>query len=200
MSINWQEVNCKDYTKAIEQANAMHEREMFDKNKTLTQKAALSFYDSFYALKLSNNKTIPATSMYFVSNGENVEKIDFKPETIYKINEVAGLKLDQSNILEYLGFFFANIRNNGYRLSLINDVSDLELKINEMSDITDNIDNYLFPPKATADEKGFYASSCVLLGNNLFAISSHIDNQGKVEILSEEVLLKDLPVHLKRIR
>ena len=55
----------------------------------------------------------------------------------------------------------------------------------------DNIDNYLFPPKATADEKGFYASSCVLLGNNLFAISSHIDNQGKVEILSEEVLLKD---------
>ena len=83
---------------------------------------------------------------------------------------------------------------------MVNNVDDLGLKVNEVSEITDDIDNYIFPTKITADEKGFYASSCVLLGNNLFAISSHVDAKGKLDILSEEVLLKNLPVHLKRIR
>ncbi len=86
--------------------------------------ARLPFYDNFLFYRLTNFSSMPVFSLDFLGDGERYFYVDGSEQAILSINEQFGLRLNEANIVQYLNFYFFNVRSEDGDILLVKNAEE----------------------------------------------------------------------------
>jgi hypothetical protein len=85
----------------------------------------LSFYQDYMVYRITNYATLPCFSLDFLSDGESFHLLDGSPTPLNIVNAKGSLYLTESNVIDYVDFYLANIQGDDGDIYLIRDVETL---------------------------------------------------------------------------
>lgn len=94
---------------------------VFSKEATEVSWRMMPFYSNYRLYRLINYATLPTFTMMYLSNEHEFIPVDGTANPIYAINEKDPIKLSESNVVEYLNFFFSNVQGSEGDIFLIKD-------------------------------------------------------------------------------
>lgn len=103
--MQWYPVEKAQTVKMIENIVSDGLPSLFSMTSTEARCSKLPFYTNFLLYRLTNNATLPAFSMDFLSDGQKFMYLDGSSDPIYRVNATGDLIINDDTVLDYLAFF-----------------------------------------------------------------------------------------------
>lgn len=124
--INWQPLEKDQLNTLIDSVASRGMPGLFSAGSSQGKRSALPFYNGFYIYDLKNFSTLPVFTMQYLGNDSEFFYLDGSPTPIYQVNEnYNALKLDQTNIVDYVSFFFTYVSILEEEADMIRDPENL---------------------------------------------------------------------------
>lgn len=164
---------------------------LFSGNASEASFKPLSFYQDFMVYRVTNFATLPSFSLDFLSNGESFHLLDGSPDPINLVNTIGGLYLNESNVIDYIDFYLANIRGDDGDIYMIRDIENLpfidSLSLDQQMDMKEkHVQPQVMIDK---DTKNFIVSADLFYGGTLLQAGIIVDSRGELEIKPHNMLM-----------
>lgn len=147
MKHKWQKLTKEEITPLLSKIQVEEFKELFKSDSQMeVLRTPLSFYSQFYMYRFTTLASMPSLSLEFLSDGKTFYFLDGAPDPLYYVNEAEKLKLTESNVLDYLLFFFDAVNGTEGEIFLIEDPNDSHF----MSAVSDE-----FKKNVAKEYKGF---------------------------------------------
>ncbi len=191
----WKRLEKKDAHTVLDKLSSDEHAVVFSKDFTEVAYEELSFYSNFKLYRLINYATMPSFSMEYIGDDNVFIPLDGTANPIYAINAEAPIKLTNDNVVEYLDFFFSNVKGSDGDIYLIEDPKKMpaldSLDINQQKNITDNhIPLTILNDEASND---FIVSGTVYYGGCLISATIQVTSDGLINFKDREMLLRGIP-------
>ncbi len=151
----------------------------------------LSFYQDYMVYRITNYATLPCFSLDFLSDGESFHLLDGSPTPLNIVNAKGSLYLTESNVIDYVDFYLANIRGDDGDIYLIRDVETLpfidSLATDQQIELKSNHEN----PTVMIDKNTSYlvVSGDLFYGGTLLKASILVEPSGQLEIKPRDMII-----------
>ncbi len=154
--------------------------------------AKLPFYTNFLLYRLTNNATLPAFSIDFLSNGRQYHYLDGSSQPIYRANATGDLIINDNTVLDYLAFYVHYVPGPEGEILLID--SHKKIMPTGVLDI-DRHRDMLYSHRDInisfdKDTKNYTIKAPMYYGGALVKAIINISEQGHLEIMDYQMLLK----------
>jgi hypothetical protein len=194
--IEWYRLPRAQAADVLGKIGASAESAVFSEQLTEVTWRPLPFYERFKLFRLTNYATLPCFTMDYL--GDDVTGIfyplDGLANTIYNVNEEDKLHLSESNIIDYLDFFFEEVRGPDGDIYLIKNPSDLpilsSLPENQKQSVIEHhralqIDSDIMPGEFNINGTLYYDGS-------LISALIRVQASGRLSIHNQTLLLQGI--------
>lgn len=157
----------------------------------------LPFYPGYRLLDIYDHAVTPPLRRFAIFRPGDVVVIDWTNVPIYGLNQRLPVKLDDSNVAEYVRFFFTYIRGRHGRFIVIEGVDDIQWKEDPPPAARKAIGKMLEPvhvKEKSPDGKTWKLEARVMFKDSLFKTEVHVSQHGDVILANEEILIEDMPI------
>lgn len=189
--MNWQPLEKEQLDTLIDTVASKAMPGLFSVSSSQGKKSSLSFYEGFYLYDLRNYSTLPVFTMQYLGNGKDFFYLDGSSNSIYKVNEqYNAISLDESNILDYIKFFFSYVSMLEEETEMISDPESLPY----YEYLTDQQKNIIENEKNNAgihfdEQTQHFTIRCPLYyGGSLVKAEIDVDKRGHVDVKDYKLL------------
>ncbi len=182
----------------IDVVNKKIDGSIFDPLETTILAIDVPFYPGYRFLNISDHATSPPLQRFvFQKNGTyEFVVIDWTYKTVYLLNKVVPISLNDDNILEYISFFFSYVKGRHGKFIICESVDSIRWKDEPSGNTIKKITNVLQPLKIEEKrEDGIYkVKAFVMLKNSLFGVDIFVNPDGEVKMLNHKIVMENLSV------
>lgn len=169
-----------------------------DGDNSTVIRCPIDFYPSHFLYEISDNKSMPPITRYYVIDEDNKEctLLEYSSECIYKVNAALGVYLTIDNVKEYIKFFFKFARGRHGRFVVLDSVDDMHWQEEPPLAARRAISTMITPIEILQikDNNSFECSACFVFKDSLAKAKIKVHQNGQVEISDEEILVEDMPI------
>ncbi|MBN8520475.1 MAG: hypothetical protein J0L77_01070 [Alphaproteobacteria bacterium] len=156
----------------------------------------VSFYPGYYYADITHHGTLPALSVKVVYNQARAVVMTSRNEPIYALNTSVPLSLTDSNVADYVRFFFMHVRGQQGRFLIIDMVDDINWKEDPAASARKALAKMIVPLSVTGKtpEGSWKLSASMIFKDSLFQTQITVTPSGDVSLSDEELLVESLPV------
>lgn len=164
----------------------------------------LPMYDEAKIICLTSDTWENGVRVCFLENEGNLYRLNGTSPPIHKVNEVAPIRIVESNVLYYISFFCLFVHGEGGPFYVVHDLED-ELLPTGFADCTPQgassartpRDLFRRPRLFGQNERGFLrASALILYANSLFAADFEVQPKGIIEMVEDVPLMEELDAQI----
>lgn len=187
----------KEVSSLLDILNPKFDGSAFDAEKTTILAQDISFYNGYRILDIADFSSLPAKQRFVVfKNADDFFIINFSNEIIYEHNKKIPISLEESNIFDYVRFFFSYVRGKKGNFLVVESVDDINWRDDPPPNARKAIGeliNVLTLEKIDED-KNYNIRACMVFKDSLFRCLVKIDTTGYISLHEEELLVEDIPV------
>ncbi|PZQ49091.1 MAG: hypothetical protein DI551_00110 [Micavibrio aeruginosavorus] len=158
----------------------------------------LSFYPDHTLVELSRHDQYPPVTRAAVlhDKSDKITVLNWTNETIHALNKSAPIALDETNMADYVRFFFHYVRGAHGRFIIIDTVDDIDWREEPAPAGRKALGKMIDPLRIESREKDgtVVFNMCIVFKDSLFAAEAHLKPDGKISMQNEELLVEDIPV------
>jgi hypothetical protein len=175
----------------LEQVTNAADPGLFSKNSSEASFKPLSFYQDYMVYRITNYATLPSFSLDFLSDGESFYLLDGSPKAFEIVNARGSLYLSESNVIDYVEFYLANITADDGDIYMIRDVQSLpfieSLSFDQQADLENKHEQ---AQTVLDDETGDLIALVDLFYNGTLLKSGiTVHPNGKIDIQPREMIM-----------
>ncbi len=180
----------------VDQVNKQVDGTLFDPLETTVLAFDLSFYPGYRFLDVADHATNPPLQHYVLQKDQNYTLLDWTYRPIYKTNELAPVSLNPNNVLDYVRFFFGNVRGRHGRFLVIESLENINWKEEPSPSERKSFGKLISPLKIVEKLKHgvFKLEARMMLKATLFKADIYVEPNGKVVLANHEILQENMPV------
>jgi len=172
--------------------------ESLDEQNSTVIRCPIDFYPAHFLYEVSDNKTMPPMSRFYVIDEENkdFQALEYSSERIYSVNDALGIYLTIDNVKEYIKFFFKFARGCHGRFVILDNVDDIHWQEEPPLAARRAISSMITPIEILQikDNNSFECAACFVFKDSLVKAKIKVHQNGQVEISEEEILVEDMPI------
>jgi hypothetical protein len=180
----------------LDSVNPLVQGMQFDPVETTIMAVNTPFYPGYRLLDVADYSSMPATHRYVLYSPKKAMVLNFTNDPIYSLNHEAPITLDESNVPEYVRFFFSFVRGRHGRFILCENVDDIHWKEDPPPQARKAIGKMVIPitlVKTNADGS-YELQATMVFKDSLFKSGVTVKKDGIVSLHNEELLIEDMPV------
>lgn len=156
----------------------------------------IGFYPGYRFIEVADYEQHPPRRRFVIHKAGTAMPMNGSNEPIYSLNSKAPLKLSDATVVEYVRFFFANVRGRHGRFLITETVDDIQWREEPPPAARKAIGKILVPLTLTGREPdgGYRLSACMMFKDSLFKAAILVRHDGVVSLSDEELLIEDMPV------
>ena len=180
----------------LDKINPRLEGTCFKKGATVIMAQAVSFYPGYRYLDISNHDVSPPSRRYVLYKNDDIVVLNWDNETIYDLNRRTKLCLNEKNIMNYVRFFFSQVRGQKERFVLIENTDDIPWQEEPAAMIKKEIGDRVQPLEIIKgdSESGFLIEERFLFKDSLLKCDVTVSKDGVVSLSGEALLIEEMPV------
>lgn len=157
---------------------------------------ALSFYPGYRFLDIADHNQIPPRRIHALYAPGKLVVLDWTNGPIYAMNQKKLLQLDDSNVAEYVRFFFTFVRGRHGRFLITESVDDIAWKDEPPPTARKAIGNLIEPARLTGTDPdgSYFLTVRMMFKDSLFKANVTVKPDGQVSLSDEELVVEDMPV------
>lgn len=169
---------------------------VFDPLETTVLAQDITFYPGYRLLDIADHSQQPPRRRFVIYSPARHFIVDFSNEPIYAFNRELPIALNESNIDDYVRFFFNHVRGRHGRFIIVEGIDDINWKNDPPMTARRAIGKMIAPVTLERiDEKGHYhLRVCIIFKDSLFRSAVRVEPSGLVSLSDEELLVEDIPV------
>ena len=109
--MRWRRLDRETSQNVLESVKSASDAGLFSLATSEVESAILPFYKDFKAYKVTNYASLPSFSFTYLGDGQFFHFLDGSPEPVVAVNDKGQLQLTETNVTEYLAFYFENVGN-----------------------------------------------------------------------------------------
>ncbi len=122
--MDWHRLDRDKTVNMINSVKSAAESLLFSPTTSEAKCARLPFYTNHLLYRLTNYSSMPVFTMDFIGDGERYHYLDGSDFPIKAINTASGLNLTEDNIIQYLNFYFYNVRTEDGDILILRNISE----------------------------------------------------------------------------
>ena len=178
--------------------NKQIEGSTFDPLETTILAVDVPFYAEYRFLSVADHATNPPLQRFVFQKNDTHDftVIDWTYKTIYDLNKVAPIALDDKNVLEYVRFFFAHVKGRHGRFIICESADNVQWKDEPPEEVRKKLNKTMQPLEIKEKRKdGVYAiKAFMMLKDALFNVDIYVEPNGRVTMSDHEIMIEDVPV------
>lgn len=187
----------KAILKAVEQLMGF---DFFDLKWTAFCTCPLSFYPGFELLRISSFSSVPSFTLHFVFRNTNeLFQITGNKDCFEKLNPYAGLLLSQKTIMEYCKFYMGSLQAEDGSFFVVENMGEFDFTEQVEPVHLNAIRKHLCPARIEETPQGYIVHTFVNYFTFLFKAELSLNQDGIIDIVSEEVVAENLPTKIFRL-
>lgn len=194
---NWNPVQGEELVGFLETINPIDSKYRVSAETTQVHWRTLPFYESVALIRVKDpNWTNQKLNIYYLTDQGNLFRLNGTSPPIHEVNAKAPIKINESNILEYLRFFCFFVRGEEGPFYISESMDDPNMPA-QMDDTTRSVIEGTIRPATFEgmNEQGHYLCDAVVFYSNaLFIANFAVQPTGMIEMLDDEPIAADLPV------
>lgn len=191
--MQWYPVEKDDMAGMLEKVLPKDMPSMFSETTSTASCAKLPCYTNFLLYRLTNNASLPAFSVDFLSDGHQFHYLDGTSDPIMRVNASGDLILNENTVLDYMVFYVHYVPGPEGEILLIDSRNKIMptglMDIDRHRDILYTQHGVRIDYDETA--KSYTIKVPVYYGGALVKAVINIDMMGRLEIMEYKMLLKD---------
>jgi len=189
-------LNKKESQAILKEVNPAVEGGKFNPDTVTILAQDLSFYPEYRFLDVADFSTMPAFQRFVVVGCDKCTVLNGTNEPIYELNKKIPVKLNKDNVIEYVRFFFNQVRGRSGRFTIIESIDDIAWREEPAPAVRKAIGQLLEPLELLgADAKGFRVEARMLSKSALYRVRINIGSDGQIGMPEDmELLIEDMPV------
>jgi len=180
----------------IDTVNKKVEGSLFDPLETTILAIEVPFYTDWRFLDISDHATNPPLQRFVFQKDDEYVFLDWTYKPIYQLNQDVPIKVDETNVLDYLRFFFSHVKSRHGRFTICESLESVSWKEEPPAEARKTFADIIKPMVIV--EKGkdgtFKIEARMLLKDALFKTDVFVDPSGRVSMDNQEILVEDMPV------
>jgi hypothetical protein len=196
---NWNAVTGDELTGFLEQINPIDGKYRVSAESTKVEWRQLPFYERVALIRVHDpNWVNKKLNIYYLTDQGNLFRLNGTSPPIHEVNAKAPVKVNDSNVLEYLRFFCFFVRGEEGPFYIAESMEDPNMP-KEMDDTTRSVIEGTIRPASFEgmNEQGhFLCDAVVFYANALFIANFAIQPSGMIEMLDDEPIAAELPVRV----
>lgn len=170
----------------------------FDPLETTILAVDVPFYAEYRFLSVADHATNPPLQRFVFQKNDTQDftVIDWTYKTIYDLNKIAPISLDDKNVLEYVRFFFAHVKGRHGRFIICESADNVQWKDEPPEEVRKKLNKTMQPLEIKEKRKdGVYAiKAFMMLKDALFNVDIYVEPNGRVTMSDHEIMIEDVPV------
>lgn len=189
-------LNKKESQAILKEVNPAVEGGKFNPDTVTILAQDLSFYPEYRFLDVADFSTMPAFQRFVVVGRDRCTVLNGTNEPIYELNKKIPVKLNKDNVIEYVRFFFSQVKGRSGRFTIIESIDDIAWREEPAPAVRKAIGQLLEPLELlNADGKGFRVEARMLSKSSLYRVTMTVGNDGQIGMPEDmELLIEDMPV------
>lgn len=192
----WHRLPREQAAEILEKIGASAESAVFSEQLTEVTWRPLPFYNGFKLFRLTNYATLPCFTMDYLGNDTSgvFYALDGLANTIYKVNEQDKVHLSESNVIEYLDFFFEEVRGPDGDIYLIKEPTDLPMLSSLPENQQQSVIDYHRPLQIDSDimPGEFNINGTLYYDGSLISAMIRVLASGRLSIHNQTLLLQGI--------
>lgn len=157
---------------------------------------SLPFYDGIALIRVTDPSFVPSKlKIFYLAKEDKLYRLNGLSLPIHQINEMAPVRLDENNILDYLRFFCYFVRGEDGPFLVSEDITDPCLPKADAKThaaIAGVVREANFQGR---NEAGHYMCDAIIFyGNALFLSNFEVQPSGMIEMLNDDPMTSDLDI------
>ncbi len=192
----FEKLELEDIATILEEVNPHFDGLVFDPVQTTILSWDMPFYEGYRFLDIADHTAMPPLQRFVIYKPGEVIVLDFTNEPIYALNQKAPIHLTESNIEDYIRFFFTYVRGRHGRFLIVENVDDIAWKEEPPPAARKAIAAMMcsITLKEIGEDGVFDLEVCMIFKDSLFKSKVSVDPKGFVKLSNEELLIEDMPV------
>ena len=180
----------------LSDVNPSLEGASFEANTTTVMVYDLPFYPGYRFVDISNYQEHPSVHRYLIYKPGEITVLNWSNEPIYQLNQNVPIQLNDSNVFEYVRFFFTYVSGRHGRFIISENVDDIQWREEPPPAARKAIGQMIGPLKLLNKESdGTYnIEASMMFKDSLFKAQIHVKPNGLVSLSNEELVIEDMPV------
>lgn len=192
---NWIKVTGEEKAGFISDIDPIDGKHSCNMETTEVSWRQLSFYETIGLVRVRDTNWGKAKlNVYYLVRDGQLYRLNGTSPPIHEVNEVAPIKLNEDNILEYLRFFCFFVRGEEGPFLIVENMENPHLPENMDEQTIRVISNVVRP--ATYEGKGddgrYMCDAIVYFSNALFLANFAVEPSGAIEMLDDDPVAADL--------
>lgn len=196
---NWNPVQGDELAGFLDQINPIDGKYKVAAGSTQVHWRMLPFYESVALIRVKDPGWVGKNLyIYYLTDQGNLFRLNGTSPPIHEVNAKAPIKINESNVLDYLRFFCFFVRGEEGPFYVSESMDDPNMP-KEMDDTTRSVIEGTIRPASFEgmNEQGhFLCDAVVFYSNALFIANFAIQPSGMIEMLDDEPIIADLPVRV----
>lgn len=196
---SWNPVQGDELAGFLEQINPVDDKYRVSPESTQVHWRMLPFYDSVALIRVRDqNWANKKLCIYYLTDQGNLFRLNGTSPPIHEVNAKAPIRVDESNVLDYLRFFCFFVRGEEGPFYVAESMEDPNMPT-QMDDTTRSVIEGTIRPASFEgmNEQGhFLCDAVVFYSNALFIANFAVQKTGMIEMLDDEPIAADLPVRV----
>ena len=152
----------------------------------------LSFYKDYKLYRVTNYASLPSFSFDYLSDGNQVFRLDGNPDPIYETNVQGMIQLNAQNVFSYLDFFLTHVQSEEGDVFSVTDISKLSFFESMPLSHQDFIKENILEPQISYEVNlgAFVITATMYFIDTLANTVMQIEESGEVSVIDQEMLLQ----------
>jgi len=189
--MDWNRLDKTQSQAILEQVINAADPGLFSRNSSEASFKPLSFYQDFMVYRITNYATLPSFSLDFLSDGESFHLLDGSPQAFEIVNAKGSLYLNETNLIDYVEFYLANITADDGDIYMIRDVRSLPFIESLSFDQQADLQSKHAEPQTVLDEEtgDFIALVDLFYDGTLLKSGIIVKSNGTIDIQPREMIM-----------
>lgn len=178
--------------------NKQVEGSIFDPLETTILAVDVPFYKGYRFLSVADHATNPPLQRFVFQKNDTHDftVIDWTYKTIYDLNKIAPIALDEKNVLEYVRFFFLHVKGRHGRFIICESADNVQWKDEPPEEVRKKLNKTMQPMEIKEKRKDdvYAIKAFMMLKDALFNVDIYVEPNGRVTMSDHEIIIEDVPV------
>jgi len=168
----------------------------YDPQKVTILGQELSFYPGFQFLDIADFEFTPHYHKFVVYKPGDFVVLNWTNQSIYELNDRIPISLNKHTAVDYVRFFFNQVRGPHGKFVVVESVDDIPWKDEPPAAARKAIGQLLRPVSfvSTTDDNGFLLKGFMTFKDSLYSADIKLSQTGRVKIENEDILADELPL------
>lgn len=197
---NWNFVTGDELAGFLDQINPIDGKYRTSPQSTQVSWRTLPFYETVALIRVKDpNWVNKKMNIYYLTDQGNLFRLNGTSPPIHEVNSKAPIKVNETNVLEYLRFFCFFVRGEEGPFYIAESMEDPNMPV-QMDETTRSVIEGTVRPASFEgmNEQGhFLCDAVVFYSNALFIANFAIQQSGMIEMLNDEPIAGDLKAKIE---